>query len=312
MSKRKIFSFYYFFVVLLIFIICGASGAMAQGQPPVVPAKKYSSKREYLNDKEAHGGAAQPRLQHFPNMSRDFLTALETLGIRPGMSLAEANSIVASWGAYLGKEDQRNLSITAKPSPSNPYNQAHINGAFFYTARPKPDYRGHPFRYNLNKPDDIGHPAGVSVSVYPVNPLGDLEDPHNLVVYQVRGAVDFMPLTGTQGVMPVATFLDGGASRIGHALSDTRSGPRSGCGFAVQDYSKRVVSLAEVLKPRMPPYIEQWKACGIISLVEYAERQGYISEYRITHTDVTHAERAFNAFRVYGSELREAILRDQQ
>lgn len=287
-------------LALSLFFIAPAHDAQAQ--------KKWQSKREYLNE---HGPSAPVRPALYPNISKDFLTALETFGVRPGMTLREAQAETAKWGARITQGDQSNLSDSAKPSPSNPYNQGHINGAFVYRTEPEQDYRGHPHIFHPQRPE-AADPAGITLFTFPVDPLGDLKNPDNLIVYSVSTSARFVPAAGSKGVMPEAQFLSEGEKRLGHKLSMNTSSNRADCGYAVQDFTNRVIGIAEVLEPRPLPHLAAWKQCGTISLVQSVARNGFISDYRITHSDAALAERALNAFRVYGSEPRNAILQDRK
>ncbi|MEZ5891842.1 MAG: hypothetical protein R3C58_01640 [Parvularculaceae bacterium] len=269
-----------------------AFGAQAQ-QPPGQPR----TKREYL---QQHPAVSKPA---YPMMSKDFLTGLETLGVRPGMTLPEARAAAAKWGAALEKEDQSNLSDNAKPSPANVYNPLHIAPAFTYRSVPDATYSGHPHVFDPDRPDQAWQAGATTVSVYPIDPLGDYEDPNNLIVYYVNTMVTFQGQRArTEGVMSKEAFFAEGEKRIGLKLSTAMTGDRAQCAFALKDYVQRMYYLAAAYEPKPQPYLEAWKACGPIAMVEPNYVGGGVFGYQIRHSDITIAERAYNAFRVYGSE----------
>jgi len=200
-------------------LLLAAESASAQGQSATSQPSKSEILRQQGNDNGR--GASAPR--NYPLMSNDFLTGLEVLGVRPGMTLREAQAEAAKWGARLDKEDQSNLSEQAKPSPANPYNPRQITGAFVYNAYPGADYRGHPATFNPDTPVQKGRVGATSLIVYPVDPLGDLADPDNLIVYFVYSMV----MNGGAGVMSEAEFLTQGAQRAGQQLHTALSGNRA-------------------------------------------------------------------------------------
>ncbi|MEZ5063439.1 MAG: hypothetical protein R3B81_01840 [bacterium] len=239
----------------------------------------------------------------FPQMSREFLAALEALGVRPGMTLAEARAAAATWGARLEREDLSNLSESAKPSPANVYSPDAINRAFEYRSLPEPTYRGHPRSFDPDAPDQSWPAGALDLLVFPIEPLGDLADPTNLVVYYVQTSVMWgSPRTKKEGVMSEVEFLRQGAERVGLELHTAMSGARSDCGFAIPDYVQRIVGLGGVPEPRTPENLPAWKACGTIVLVEPNRTGDNVYGYRVRYGDATLAERALEAFRVFGSE----------
>jgi len=284
-------------LVLLAFLLHGAFPHTSQAQA----VRDRTTKREVL----ANATPSTPAAASWPAMSRDFLTALETLGVRPGMTLTQARAVAAQWGAALEKEDQRHLSVTARPSAANPYNHSHIVDTFTYRAVPDGGYRGHPRTFNPETPQ-VGFPPGsTTVMTFPLDPQGDLDSADNLIVYLVDASVSFTGAQAQQqGATTEARFLADGARLIGRPLQTSRSSNRADCGFAVPDYAQRVTALAGTPAPRDTPHLAAWKRCGAIAYVEFPARGGAVSNYRIWHADVTLAERAFNAFRTYGSQLR--------
>jgi hypothetical protein len=162
---------------------------------------KSVTKREYLKQQGQSASAVA-----FPSMSKDFLTALETLGVRPGMTLHQAQAEATKWGVTLVAEDNSN----AQPllSPSKPYNQLQYVHIFTYRAQAEKTYRGHPRLFDPTMPNKSWQPGITQVLVFPIDPVGDLYNPDNLIVYYIDTSVFF---TGTsilqKGVMSETQFL---------------------------------------------------------------------------------------------------------
>jgi len=240
----------------------------------------------------------------YPAMSKDFLTALETLGVRPGMTLRQAQAAAAAWGATLQTAPHSNAQRVA--GPDLPYNREAIGQMFRYSVHAEKDYRGHPRTLNLENLEGNAGAGWTTVDVYPVDPRGDLYDPDNLVVYIVDTSVAFVrPSEGQRpsGVMSEAAFLAEGEKRLGHKLTLIDSNDRAACGFAFTDYIHRLVGFAGARQPRPMPHLEAWKQCGPISLATYKKTaDDGLNSYRIVHADAALAERAWTSFRVFGSQ----------
>ncbi|MBW7946971.1 MAG: hypothetical protein H3C60_11150 [Sphingomonadaceae bacterium] len=282
--------------------IAAACGTTAPGaKSPAQPGPR--SRREYIQQQQQASAASATEVAPV-----DYLLALDALGIRPGMTLRQAQAEAVKRGATLRAADHSNLAATARPAPENPYNAQDVGRAFTYNAEAGAGYRGHTRTLNPDGSNGRALPGITVVSVFPVEPLGGHYDPDNLIVYDVATRVQFVGPAGQKGVMSEAQFLADGGKRIGRTLHTARTGNRPACGFAVQDYVVRVVAMAGALQPKPQPHLAAWKQCGSFTMVELSLNGDRVYGYGVHHADAGLAERAFNAFRTYGAQERNAIL----
>ncbi|MBI1907247.1 MAG: hypothetical protein HYS20_13600 [Rhodocyclales bacterium] len=267
--------------ILAVLLGCAliATPAAGAGQS----ATSRPSKAEWLRQqgRDNNNQAAAPAPAIYPRMSNDFLTGLEVLGVRPGMTLGEARAELETWGATLETGDRE---------------------LFVYYAHPGANYRGHPDAFNPDTPIQNGRAGMTTLFVYPVNPQGDIADPANLMVYFVHTKV--LSAGSRAGVMSEAEFLSQGQQRAGQKLHTAMSGNRAECGFLIPDYARRVAKLAGVDQPQTRAHLAAWKQCGTVAMVDIRKTGARVYGYLITYSDATLAERALAALRVSGAERR--------
>lgn len=228
------------------------------------------TKREYLAQ-----NPRTPPAPRNPNASNDLVGSLETLGLRPGMTLTEARAAAAQWGASIPDPQTGNFTASAQPDG--------------------PAYRG---------PAPV-HSAGVvGMRLFPLDPTGDATDPDRLIVYHVSLQLPARTLRTNPDVpgLPLADLLAQGQQRLGRPLriaNTTQTPNRGDCAYAVPDYADRVHRALHAEIRKTYAHLPAWKACGTVSvLTQIADRgDGLISGYTIVHSDAALAERAYTALR---------------
>jgi hypothetical protein len=228
------------------------------------------SKREYL----AQNPRAAP-VPRNPNASTDLISPLETLGVRPGMTLTATRAAAAQWGARIGEPVAGGFNVNAEPDG--------------------PAYRG---------PPPTQSTGVVGMRLFPLDPTGDTNDSDRLVIYHVSLQLPGRVLRTTPDVpgLPLTELIAQGQQRLGRPLrvaNTTQTPNRADCAYAVPDYANRVhVALNSEIR-KLFPHLAAWKACGTISvLTQMTDRgDGLISGYTIVHSDAALAERAYTALR---------------
>jgi hypothetical protein len=233
------------------------------------------TKREYL----AQNPRPAPAPRN-PNAATDLISPLETLGIRPGMTLTEARAAAAQWGARIGEPVAGGFNVGAEPDG--------------------PAYRG---------PAPVHAVGVVGMRLFPLDPAGDVNDSDRLVVYHVSLQLPARLLRTTPDVpgLPLAELLAQCQQRLGRPLriaNTTQTPNRADCAYAVPDYANRVhVALNSEIRKQFPQ-LAAWKACGTVSvLTQITDRgDGLISAYSIVHSDAALAERAYAALREFARQ----------
>ena len=139
--------------------------------------------------------------QSAPNDNYDIVQAADTLGLRPGMTLAEARAKVAALGGTVQDHDKQ-------------YPTMHRN----FIRGPNPAYFvkgvGLPANSAFLHPND-SRSSSLYLSVFPNDTRLDWRDENNLVVYYLGATFGFRALSASQGTMPAAEFRDAAHRRYG-------------------------------------------------------------------------------------------------
>ncbi|MEZ5497907.1 MAG: hypothetical protein R3E77_00620 [Steroidobacteraceae bacterium] len=252
-------------------------------------------------------GTAPATTKGFPNISGDFLAALDTLGIRPGMTLREADAAARRYGASVPAPKKENTDYQF--TRDMPYDGIHLE-VFSHSSEALPEFRGHALQLIADPPGPNG-PGYVLILAFPRDPLGNVYDPDNQIIYRLETQIGRSGAQGrNEGLMSEAQFLSDAARRAGR-VSRSKGSDRAQCSFA-EEYARQVTARAGLLQSKPNPNLALYKSCGEQVIVQPSlDAAGKVFAYKVVRTDANLAERAYNAFRVYGSKLREAILRQQ-
>jgi hypothetical protein len=240
----------------------------------------------------------------FAQMSTDFLTALQLLGIRPGMTLDEAKAAAEKWGAYVKGAGPTNLQL-AQQYLTRDAADASGGGIYFqFSTAATPDYRGAGALFIPGR-ERTSMPGVVGFKVYPLDPFGDILDPNKLIVYFVGTSLQ----GGSDGQISAADFVKRGAPLIGGTLIPRTSRVQNPalCEFA-DKYAERVLGYSQAvdLAPSNKP--GAWPKCGDTTVVQFfKDPNGLIRGYNVNRFDLKLALKAYETFRQYGSEYRAAI-----
>jgi len=274
--------------------------------PAEVLAQRYTQDEVLEARKKAlERRAGGPATVAYPQMSTDFLTSLQLLGIRPGMTLREAKAAAEKWGAYVTARGPSDLQL-ARVYLTRDTGDASGGASYFqFTTDAAPSYRGAGSVF-IPGNERSAMPGGVTFQAYPLEPFGDIQDPDKLIVYfvqtQLRG--------GNAGQISEADFVTRGRPLVGGTLIP-RVSPRVNyklCEFA--DYhAQRVLGLSQALDLQPQDRPSAWAECGDTTVVQFngIDAQGLIRGYSVTRFDMTLARKAYEVFRQYGSEHRAAI-----
>jgi hypothetical protein len=274
------------------------------GLSPVAGAQNSTMEQLLEARKKALEARSKPSAPTHPQMSTDFMTALQTLGIRPGMTVREARAAAQHWGAYVKSHGPTNLQQAQMFLTRDSSGIGGAAGYFSYHTEAAPDYRGAGNTFIAG--NERAAMAGiVQLKVYPLEPFGDILDPDKLVVYYIETQLQ----SNATGVISEADFTQRGRKLISGNLILRSNRPRNlaQCEHA-DEHAKEAMgrSQALVLQPALRP--ASWPTCGDATVVRLdKDANGLARGYLVTRFDLALAAKAYETFAQYGSDYRATM-----
>lgn len=288
---------------MLILMCVGSLSAL--GQTPSVAEQALKARQEALEMRKA-GSARNVSL---PNMSTDFLAALQTLGIRPGMTLRQATDAAAQWGAHVKNEPgYSDLGMASRDLTRESSSSDAAFGYFRRHTTAMPNYRGAGSVFILGREREA-MPGSVFVHVYPLDPFGDILDPDKLIVYYIVTSI-----RGGTEVMTEAEFSSRGAPLIGGKLilKTSKVHDSKSCEFA-ERHPEQIWRWAQTNNLPAQYQPAAWPKCGdttVVQLHKGPNNKG--AGYNVWRFDLSLARKAYETFSQYGSAYRASIKVQQQ
>ena len=248
--------------------------------------------------------------QSAPNGNYDIVQAADTLGLRPGMSLAEARAKVAALGGTVQDHDKQNPTM-------------HRN----FIRGPNPAY----FVKSVGLPANSAflHPidsrsSSLYLSVFPKDTRLDWRDENNLVVYYLGATFGFRALSASQGTMPAAEFHDAANRRYGPFRQSrgpkTSGAPPDPCGADATIFvgAEKAAALKSVggatQADKTPQTVIAARKCKPFNSLDALNKNGQVTGATIIRYDFALAEQAYdNLTKVVGHERKlEGVAAAQQ
>ncbi len=270
-------------------------------------------------------GQGTPKISYA--YATDIVDAVDTFGLRTGMTLTEASSAAAAWGMDLSIPDDSGMDdgFIDGPGPD----------LFSLSATPNEKFRG----FNAI----VGGHLQAEVKVFPRDPSDDIRDPDNLIVYWITSSVRPPYNIGTTSIPPQtleqkpsgAVIKRGGAvpsagpapgtitdiqrdaffaqarQRFGDILDPETDGANQNQAHcsnaaniarmaAARGISFRAGTPDPLLGADDNPVVAAWRLCGDgISLVAATLPDGRVRTVQVGRFDTALAEAAYQSFRQF-------------
>jgi len=283
-------------LAVLISLVVLTPLARAQGYSPadLLQARKKALEQRSQGSNVGH-----------PQMSTDFLTALQTLGIRPGMTLREAKAAAEKWGAYVTSGAPTDLQLARQYLTRDSPNASGGSSYFQFSTAATANYRGAGQIFIAGE-ERSSMAGAVQFHVYPLEPFGDIQDPDKLIVYFIKTDLQ----GGDEGQISEAEFVRRGAPLVGGTLIP-RTSPRVNrklCEFANR-HAEMAFGFSQSID--LPPENQPsaWATCGDTTVVQCngKDAKGLVRGYSVVRFDMCLARKAFEAFHQYGSDYRAGV-----
>jgi hypothetical protein len=286
------------FVVTLLPLADLSRGAWAQNS---TMEQLLEARKKALESRSKSSASSAPA---YPQMSTDFMTTLQTLGIRPGMTVREARAAAQQWGAYVKSHGPTNLQQAQMFLTRDSSGIGGAAGYFSYHTEAAPDYRGAGNTF-IPGNERAAMPGIVQLKVYPLEPFGDILDPDKLVVYYIETQLQ----NAATGVIGEADFVKRGRKLIGGNLIVRSKRPRNLalCEHA-DEHAKEAMARSQVVDLRAALRPAAWPTCGDATVVRLdKDADGLARGYLVTRFDLALAAKAYETFAQYGSDYRAAM-----
>lgn len=239
---------------------------------------------------------AEPSLaQTAPSATYDVVQVADTLGLRPGMTLAEARAKATATGAVMDDVDKR-------------YPKMHSG----FVGGPNPAYfvRGvglNPRNAIMNSIDSSG--ASLRLSVFPKDPRVDYRDENNLVIYYISAQFRLGSTLASMGMtMSGSEFREAAHLRYG-PFKAARGSPKAACGaesaiFVGAEKMAAYKSVGgETQADHTPQTLIAARQCPRLDTLDALEQKGQVTGASLWRYDFALAEQAYmNLTKVVGHE----------
>jgi hypothetical protein len=256
----------------------------------------------------AIGAIATPSYAE-PKTTQDIVQIADTLGLRTGMTLAEARQRVTALTGVVQEYDNKT------------YRTMH-NG---YFRGPNPAYfvRGVAVGAGVgpNSKLEFMHPLDSSrspiyVSVFPKDPRADYRDENNLIIYYIASEFEFKMKLNSGGTMPIGEFRDAVNRRYGPFKAGRSTGPCS-ADSTVFVGAEKMASLksvgGETQADMRPQTVVEARKCKLFQSLEAWDIKGQVSGGAIIRYDFALAEQAYNNLtQVVGHDAATKAVADGQ
>lgn len=240
----------------------------------------------------------------------DIVQAADTLGLRPGMTLAEARVKVASYGGEIDEPEKRGPMI----------HRGYIGGpnpAIF--TRSVGVGTGNTFMHPLD-----GSRSRLFIGLFPRDSKLDIRDESNLIIFFVDAQFEFKMQMIEGGTQPTSDFRDAVNRRFGPFATEAALkkvvASRISCWDAVGMLNKAPTMASfrsvggETPYETSPQMVAVARQCKKFDAFQTLERNGQVTHIIVERYDFTLAEKAYQSLqKIVGHEsaTEAAALRQQ-